>query len=521
MCMKKFNDFLNFFNKKRITLIIKCLFWLSLVPMIWIGFYNRAGADDFSIGLEAHLAWESSHNIFAVIWAGIVRGYEDWLTWMGYYTSNFLMAVPPNAFSEKLYIISTPLLLGLLIASTVYLFRNILVRWLQADKNYADCVIYLMLFIIIQCMVSPIEAFYWYCGASNYIITHAMCMWFFGLLISCYYDRSIKSNLWVKPLLIGILGFFTAGGNQLTALNGAIIIVAMWAVFIFSRKAGKNSERNVESKFDRSKITGLILPSAMYMVGFLLNILAPGNSVRAEGTAGMNPIKAVLISIHYYLDYCLGEWLTWPVIVVLIVLVPIFLRMFRNTTFKFRYPIIVVLFGCGLTAAMMTPSLYAVGSIEAGRLQDMTFVMFIMTLVLSEGYVIGWINQKLDQKDGIKLADSDAGFNELGNSDRILILTCLVAFIIGTGLAVIPNNHYFCFSSALTDLANGSASQYAREIDERTELFKSGTKDVCIERVSVEPRLIFFSDIDGTDNEWVRNALCKYYHLDSLEVVTK
>ena len=79
----------------------------SLVPLLWIAWYNYPSADDYSIGSNCHQAWMATHNVFAVVWQGIVRAADDWLNWMGYFTSNFLMALPPSTFGERWYVLTT------------------------------------------------------------------------------------------------------------------------------------------------------------------------------------------------------------------------------------------------------------------------------------------------------------------------------------------------------------------------------------------------------------------------------
>ena len=70
----------------------------------------------------------------------------------------------------------------------------------------------------------------------------------------------------------------------------------------------------------------VIFPMASFYLGFLLNIAAPGNWVRAEGASGMNPIKAVFISLLYGLEYCMSQWTDWTVIMMFLLLIPLFWR---------------------------------------------------------------------------------------------------------------------------------------------------------------------------------------------------
>ena len=510
--MKNLYDKITGFLEEKMTpkvlnICLRVFFVLSLVPLIWIGLYNAPGADDFSIGLQAHLYWEKYHNVFAALYGGAVRGYDDYMHWMGYFTSNYLMAIPPCVISEKLYVLTTPLMLSAIIFPTGYLFKQIMVRALKLNKYLADSVIVIMLFVIIQCMISGVEAFYWYCGAANYMLTHALSMWFMGLLISIYYDAEKRPVKKIIPKIIGssVIGFFVGGGNMPTSLNAVIVLFMMWCVFIYQKKL----------KLKNTRL--LIAPTVFNIYGFMCSVLSPGNATREAISTGMNPAKAVLISLYDYFHYCIGEWTKWPVILMIIILAPIFWRMLKNTEFEFKNPVLVVLVGYGLTSAMMTPPLFAVGNHGAGRLQNMFFIMYIMTPVLSEGYVIGYIRHKYDTKIKTVEAENTSSL-KFSKNEACLIALSAAFFFYAAGLTLVPHPDFFIGSTAMIDIMNGSAKEYSEALNERVELYRSGEKNVVVKRVPTEPVLLFFTDINGDYNEWIRNAICKYYGLESLEV---
>ncbi len=509
--MEKINRTISSFTEKLIhiltprvlAVILTVVYAVSLIPLLWIGWYNYPSADDYSIGSNAHQAWMTTHNVFAVIGAGIERAVEDWLHWMGYFTSNFLMAVPPSSFGERCYVLTPWIILGMITLGTVYLLHAIFVKVFGADKYVSHCVSILMLFVTVQCMVGRVEAFYWYSGAANYMFVHGMCLFFYGLLISVVYDKGKKRTFDI--VAASVLGFLTGGGNQMTALNGAVVVLVAIG-FI-----------TVLKKWKEYKV--LAVPMGLFLLGFLLNVAAPGNWVRAEGANGMNPVKAVLISFYYCLDYCIGAWSGWPVWLLVIALIPLFWHMSRKTRFTFPYPIVVVLFGYCLVSAMMTPPLFAVGNMGAARLQALTFTMYILVLTLCIGYVTGWARKKLENT-GWREADAEEK-PLLGKSELLCLLTALGVFVVATGLTVVPDSHYFTFSSAITDLANGSAKAYGDALEERMELYNSGEKDVVVEPLTVQPKLLYFSDIKPDVSDWENRGLCRYYGINSVRVEEK
>lgn len=486
---------------KALAVFLTVIYVVSLIPLLWIGWYNYPSADDYTIGNNCRQAWLSGHNLFQVIWAGIVRAAEDWMGWMGYFTSNFLMALPPSTFGERCYILTVWIMLAMLSFSTVYLLKNIFVKVFHADKYVSHCVIMLMLFVTVQCMVGRVEAFYWYSGAANYMFVHGMSLFFYGLLISAVYDKGKGRT--AKLAGASVLGFFTGGGNQLTALNVAIVLAAAVGFITFKKKW--------------KGYRFLLCPFIFFFLGFLMNVAAPGNWVRAEEASGMNPVKAVFVSFYYCLDYCLGEWLSWPVIVMVIAMVPLFFHMAKKTTFRFRYPVIVVLFGYCVVSAMMTPPLFAVGNIGAARLQALTFTMHILVLTLCVGYVTGWAQKKTEKM----LPASQEEREESGRfSDSAIwcITGCFLFFGFASLLTIIPEPHYFSASSAMTDLVSGDAKAYGDALEKRIEQYHSGEKNLIIEPLPCEPELLYFSDIKTDSGNWENKGICRFYGLESVKL---
>lgn len=470
---------------KSMAVFTTVVYALSLIPLLWIAWYNYPSADDYSIGSDCHQIWAATGNVFAVLWQGVVRAVDDWLHWMGYFTSNFLMAVPPNVFGERFYVLTTWVMLAMLSFSTMYLFRSVFIKIFKADKWTGHSVSMLVLFASVQCMcpAGRVEAFYWYSGAANYIFVHSMSLFFFGLLVSAVYDKG-KKRIW-DLAAASVIGFFTGGGNQMTALNGAVVVLAA-AVLITCNKGWKVCK-------------GLCIPMGLFYLGFILNVAAPGNWVRAEGASGMNPVKAVLVSLYECLDRAMGDWTTWPVLVIMIGLVPLFWYMAGKTAYRFSNPLLVVFFGYCLVAAMMTPPLFAVGNMEAGRLQALTFLMYVLVFSLCVGYVTGWARRRFCDRS----AEDGRGFSP---ESCWCLAGCMVFLIIGSALTIVPEPHYYTFSSAVTDLASGSARAYGDARKARMELYQKGTgESVEVEALKEHPVLLYFSDIreDAQDRKSV------------------
>ncbi len=485
---------------RRLAVFLTVVYLASLIPLLWIAWYNYPSADDYSIGSDCHQIWIQTHNVFAVVWQGVIRSADDWLNWMGYFTSNFLMAVPPSTFGERGYVLTTWIMLGMLSFSTIFLFRVLFVKVFKADKYVAHSIAMLMLFVSVQCMcpAGRVEAFYWYSGAANYIFVHSMSLFFFGLMILAVYDRG-KKRAWDLGAA-SFLGFFTGGGNQMTALNVAIVLLLAALIIGFEKKW--------------AKLKALGIPMAFFYAGFLLNVSAPGNWVRAEGANGMDPIKAVLVSFYECLDLAMSEWTTWPVLVIMAAMLPLFWHMAAGTSFNFPCPVIVVLLGYCLVSAMATPPLFAVGNMAAGRLLALMFLMYILILTLCVGYVIGWVRKKYEML--CMGMEKRAG---LAGAGCWCLVCCLAFLAFGSALTVVPEPYYYTFSSAITDLANGDARAYGDVLEGRVERYRSGEKGLIeVESLTAQPALLYFSDIREDPEYWENRGLARFYGLDGVAV---
>lgn len=478
---------------------------ISLVPLLWIAKFNYPSADDYTNGSRCYHVWEAEHSILKVLAEAFSRTIDEWLTWRGCFTSSFLSALPPNIWGEKLYFLTTWVVLLTLSLATVFFFYELLVKGFGANQYVSHSVSMITLFIMVQCMGESgrAESFYWYSGAINYAFIHGLSLFFYGMLISIANSGSRKKG--VRVIVTSVLGFLVAGGNQMTMLNGAIVLMCVIALLTASGKWK-----------DYKKIW---IPIASFYVGFVLGVIAPGNFVRAGASSGMNPIKAIFVSFYYCLDLMINQWTTWSIILLVICMVPLFWYMAENVNFKFSYPFLVVMFGYCLVSAMATPPLFIMGNIEAGRIQGLIFLMYVPVLVLCVGYVTGWVRQRWEevQENKKKSNRKKAGYWEIHSCQ--CLVGCVIFFLFGSLISVIPEPHFYTVTSAITDLRNDSAVTYGQELEERIKLYHSKAgESLIVEPLSMQPELLFFSDIEKDSQDWKNQGVCRYYDLGSVAV---
>ena len=99
----------------------------------------------------------------------------------------------------------------------------------------------------------------------------------------------------------------------------------------------------------------------------------------------------------------------------------------------------------------------------------------------------------------------------------MLIVACVAFLLFGSAIMVYPNMHYYCGTSALSNLLDGSAATYKAENAERLRILKDDSiKDAVLTEYSVHPELLFYIDVTLDSAEWINTATATYYYKDSV-----
>lgn len=117
----------NFFTEKYLTCLFLVVSIVTLLPIGYLSFINRATGDDYGYGLYTRLSWQSSHSLIALIQASFKTIRQYYYSWQGTWFDIFLFSLQPEVFSDKAYVITVFLMLFLWIGSTFLMFREILV----------------------------------------------------------------------------------------------------------------------------------------------------------------------------------------------------------------------------------------------------------------------------------------------------------------------------------------------------------------------------------------------------------
>lgn len=482
----------------KISLILGILFILSLIPLIIIGFYNHPAADDFTYGMLTHLTWESTHSLPEVLKAAVTTSRKFWETYQGPFASAFFMALQPAVISERLYPLTTFIMLGSLIFSTCVFLKVLLQDYYQIKKEYRRIITYTLLLLSIQLLPSAYEAFYWYCGAVHYIFMHSCMLLLFSCMLFWLKAKS-KAGKIIYMLCSCILAFVTGGANFVTGLLTVILFIVFAIFCIYYKK--------------RSALW-LTIPFVINLISFYFCVTAPGNLVREADNFGLfDPISSIYQAFRYCLTYT-GKWNSPFFIAALIFLLPVIWSAVSRIQARFPLPGLVLLCSFCVLSSTFAPNTYALGTaVIYDRTLNIIMMSYYLLAILNLFYLCGWIHNKLNAYS-ISLYETLLRFYH----DMVRKYHKLFLFSVSASLVFMIFCTYhqdLAAKSAIHDLSKGYAQSYHQEVLHRISLLTmEGVDEVWVPNYSVQPHLLFseaIGDISEDPGNWKNQAVAEWY----------
>jgi hypothetical protein len=510
-------NFIKKIDVKTLSIIFTAVYVLSLIPMLVLAFYDWPSADDYTMALQPHLYFAETGNVFGTIIESLKKSWWVYSQYEGYFFSIILTCIAPNVFGEGFYVVTPFIILGMLTFGVCYFFDALFVRVWKLDKHLTNIAAMTTLILMVQCLSEGglrVEAFYWYSGAINYTFTFGMAFFWLGLVMRSIYEEDEKKRK-RKLIWAAFWGFWMGGANYLTALGLAICSVLVLFIFFMIKRDKFKLEGADEGQ---KKSFGLIwIPMLTNLIGFACSCLTPGNLVRSAETQHNGAVKSILLSIYSTLDMMFNDMARWELLVALALLIPVFWKMGASLKLKLGHPIMFTLFAFLMASSNMTPAFFAVGNIEAGRLRVLAWMEFVLLLVLVTFYLTVWTRQHLELA---KPQDDDSA--KFSDTSSLVLVMCMAFLVAGSVLCVIPNARYYSATSALSDLADGSAKTYRQEnVDRLTVLNDTSIKDAQIPEHTAQPEMLFYWDVTPDKGAWINTALAGYYYKDSVVLVNE
>lgn len=487
------------YYEKALSCLCLFLLILGLVPIVILGHYNHPTGDDYHYGVETHHIWEATHDIAQVLGAACKGVSEQYEIWQGTYSAMFLMYLPPNAFSERAYHFVTPVILLLLCGSIFYLSNKILRGWLNASASAWIAISSVTSMLWIQTVNFQSESFFWYNGSMYYTGFLAITLFFFGLL-STWLQRN---GLWRIPLLC-LLAFILAGGNYVTFLPATILFTTLAGILLHRQ--------------NYKRLISLLPVYLFWFGGFAVNALAPGNQVRQDGMWQISPILAILKSLREGIDFLLYMTNLWFVIALLLI-TPLLWHIFRQNSFSFRYPVVMISFAYGVMCSAFCPTFYTMNSTGPARAVAVMYYMYVLFVLLCYAYGLGYVQRIWRKK---RTGKATAGSNK--NEDRIVspggksrggFYAAILLLLTVQGISGAWRN---CTAArAIRCLVSGDAAAYEAEYRERMVILADpSVKTVVFHPYEVQADLLYVGDLTGEPEHPTNQQVAEYFDKESV-----
>lgn len=493
---------------KRMAVYAAILFVLSLIPLLLLGRYNVMCIDDYDYGRVVHDTWMETGSVWQSVQTAWKQNMEFYQNWQGTYVSCFLMALCPMNFRYEAAWVVPIIMIGMFATSTFVLGRHILHQWLGCDKTGSSFIMLILLFMFYQVMEAPFEGIYWYNGATHYILMESV--WFFTLAaISAAFWSLKKSGEITLCMTAAVLAVIVGGGNLVTGLQAEILMVLLLVYAVVT---------------NRKKIRTVGIPLLTGSIGFLLNILAPGNAVRSEldPSIGYSAVMSVLLSFYHAIVFMI-RWTPAFVIIVWLMLLPVLWKLTGQSKQKFDHPVWVMAGACCVIAAMFTPTLYAVGMVGLARVDNIIQMVYYLCLIMVTAYWLGYLNHRGSKAVTVKTADAETGtsgdgiyagdalgsFLDKTKGRMTAVFFCLMLLVWG----LTADKNTYTSISALRSLVNGEAQTFYEEAMERHDIYiDEDIVDVEVKPFSAKPALFSFDDLTTDGENWLNLAVMQYYH---------
>lgn len=515
-------------SEKKLYFIVLSIFILSMIPVWYLSRFIVPCLDDYGFGYVCRNAWEDNKSIIAMIKASIDFVKFYFVEKQATYSSVFLMCLFPGVIDEGFYKITPFIMTGMLIGSLSSLIHVIIKDCMGVKNRYLTGTInILFLLLSIQTLLYPLEAIYWYNGALHYVFMQSV-LYFEISLVLHYMHTGKKSTKILCIVFASILGAIVGGANLITGLQ-ASILVALFIIFLIFGKIASNENPSKFSdllrklgisKFEKDNIY-LLIPLIITLIGFIINITAPGNSVRAEVEEQMNPLLAIIKSFEWGSIYIVS-WTTAIVIFVFVVITIILWKLSKEAKGHYLNPILCAIISFGMFSAMFTPTFFATSEDAPSRVKNIIgtalYVLYFINLVNDFGYY----RTKKENQNGENKA---VLVNILEQTEKKYIACIIPLLIIIVFIFVFPpDKNTYTSISAVRSIVNGEAERYYEQNLERIEKYNDkSSPDVTVSHLTddAKPYLLFKMDVDndGGDGYWQIIQICEFYNKNSVTVV--
>ena len=272
-----------------ITFLISCIIIIALTAGVFIAGarYTVLLGDDFTHGVRVG----AFHVSFPSYLAASFHYVKDlYLDWQGTFFAMFLQALlsPINNFG-------LPQLKAVMIGNALFFFLSLLallwvsLSFLKGKFLSLRLLILTLFFVAVTNTDVYTEIYFWYSGAVAYSIPFSVLLTALTLFLLMNRGTMSQGKKRGCAVCAGILLFLSTGGSLAVAGCGCYVTLLLTGVFYLRSR--------------RISVPNIAVLAAG-VAGALVNVVAPGNYARHDGTAGkgLHFVRAAVYTVQMFLE---------------------------------------------------------------------------------------------------------------------------------------------------------------------------------------------------------------------------
>lgn len=452
-------------EKRLVAVGAVILLLVLLIPLLRMTLYAVPWYDDYLFGKFVRNFLMEEYSLKSALQGAVYCAKVQWYAWAGCFSSSFFSALVPMVWADELYFVGPVFLISILTAS-VFVLSMVLCRdVLKADAAVGIAFSSIATAMAVVLIYTAQQGFYWYNSGIHYVGMHSFLM----LLVAAWVKLLTNPGKVASVFLVlwTLAGAALVGGtNYVTALQGLLLGISLLALGALLRR----------------KHTWLLLPSVLLNgFCFYMTVSAPGNNVRSaifkDSGLGMSPIPAIGYSFIEAFRH-IGKFSGLITLAVMILVLPLLFQMLKKTEFQFRWPGLLLFWSFCLYATGFTPSLYSMGNAGVGRTLNAVKITYQILLLINEVYWLGWLGQKLRQKDPFRAFEKGAP-----------ITFYMAVGLVMLGIFALETNKEGDYSSygAYYWIHTGEANEFHKEYLARVDAIKNGEAVVTVPAYHFRP----------------------------------
>lgn len=477
----------NIKNKKNVILVFSIIiFFLMLLPYLYIATYASPSADDFS-----NLSSTLRQNNVSFWGKAISQSINTYKAWQGTFTGNFVTFMGGyiyykfGVFGLHIEYICNICLFFIAIWSVTLNITKMFSTNKLETLTFTFITATLVLFIALYDF-DVSEVFYWHTGLAMYTLPLSLSLFQISIIIK----KEIKRR---EIIAASILGFIAAGGSlDISAFAcGVSLLFALHKIL------------------KMKKIDYTIIIFVITLTGAVINVAAPGNYVRHAAFSEEFPIWSSLM--YSYTGVCKAVWkyVGNGTIYFIILLCTLLFNKLKEAQIVYINPVLLaILLFIGAVIIDFPVYLGYSGSSLPLRCEFVRRVTLTIFMFAVSFDTMGWFAKK--------------SINNIHFSAEIHIMFVIVSFIAlnscvpsGSWGNVKPFKIYndICFNSI-----DHRLSRYEEVNNTTLEILKNGSGQDIVINVPGYDSLGYLKELGLTSNpnDWVNVAIADYFGNNSI-----